>query len=440
MIKKANFLLVLIISLVWSTNAFAEWKKMNPIIAGGELTARYGHGMTFASKDKVLCFGGSAYTNGNPETWIYDLSDNTWTKHSITAIAGWNGTNKNMGISHVLGGDVLTYGGQKYSNYAYGMYTYDPEAIAWSEIQPDVGTGSAPNLFQNQICRLDQDRILIFGGKSTYYVYSDQTWVYDFGDNQLEEMTPTITGGTLHARCDAALAYIGDDKALLFGGLNGSTRYSDTWIYDASDNEWTLMTPEVVDGNLSGRNETDICYIGGDRVLMFGGSVSNSYSANVNELWMYDLSDNRWTKLNGSGADGEPVIRRDSGIAYTGGGRVVMFGGWSYSSTYEYYNDTWIFQLPNFGADTFRGESDSNGVSLTWSIPSEVNATFYVYRNGELISGLIDQGIEENGLMTYTYDDTTVTSGTLNRYTVLEICQDTETESFYPEIKVPYCD
>jgi hypothetical protein len=63
---------------------------------------------------------------------------------------------------------------------------------------------------------------------------------------------------------------MGDDQTLLFGGCdthpNGLT--DETWIYDFSDNNWTLQNPSV---SPSPRREVVMADIGGDHVLLFGG-------------------------------------------------------------------------------------------------------------------------------------------------------------------------
>jgi protein gp37 len=37
------------------------------------------------------------------------------------------------------------------------------------------------------------------------------------------------------------MAYIGDDKVIIFGGISGNSfaAIDETWVYDLSDNSWT---------------------------------------------------------------------------------------------------------------------------------------------------------------------------------------------------------
>src|SRR5262245_14012607 len=104
-------------------------------------------------------------------------------------------------------------------------------------------------------------------------------------DNWNNQNPPTSPQGINNS----AMAYIGGDKVLLFGGLvqgPGIHNTDDTWIYDLSDNTWTLKNPST---RPSARSGHGMAYIGGDKVLLYGGG---------DETWIYDLSDNSWTLKN----------------------------------------------------------------------------------------------------------------------------------------------
>lgn len=97
------------------------------------------------------------------------------------------------------------------------------------------------------ISHIGSDRVLLFGGADDEL--GNETWVYDVSDNTWTNMNPgTWVSGTdvPEPRRWQGMGYIGDDKALLFGGMTGTGTDSykyDTWIYDYSDNAWTKITP-----------------------------------------------------------------------------------------------------------------------------------------------------------------------------------------------------
>src|SRR5678815_5323820 len=130
----------------------------------------------------------------------------------------------------------------------------------------------------------------------------------------------------------AAVAFIGDDKVVLFGGYDGVTEGLDqTWIYDLSDNTWTLKNPAV---KPPGRYAQGMAYIGGDKILMTGGSVGgiNTPVTYYTDTWMYDLSDNTWTNMALSPA---PAMASILAMDYAGGDKVVQVRD----------GYTWIFDL-----------------------------------------------------------------------------------------------
>jgi len=69
------------------------------------------------------------------------------------------------------------------------------------------------------------------------------------------------------------MAYIGDDKVLLFGGEDWIVGVNDeTWLYDLSAGTWTQKNPA---SKPSARKYHAMAYIGDDKILLHGGSDSN---------------------------------------------------------------------------------------------------------------------------------------------------------------------
>ena len=76
----------------------------------------------------------------------------------------------------------------------------------------------------------------------------------------LTRVTPT-------ARDYHAMASLGEDQVLLFGGYDGAF-IGETWIYDLSANTWTSQAPAAAP---SARVRHAMVSVGADRVLLFGG-------------------------------------------------------------------------------------------------------------------------------------------------------------------------
>ena len=88
----------------------------------------------------------------------------------------------------------------------------------------------------------------------------------------------------------------GTDKVLLFGGWDTisfpSIVFNDTWVYDYSEDSWTNMFP-------TGENPPPSAYAlmtpiyDTDKVFLVATTTS---SMNPHRTWVYDLSDNNWTR------------------------------------------------------------------------------------------------------------------------------------------------
>jgi len=92
--------------------------------------------------------------------------------------------------------------------------------------------------------------LLLLAGASL--MYAAGTWT---------QKTP-ISGNQLSARRWHAMAYIGGDQALLFGGDDG-TPDDETWVYDLSANTWTPQSPVGGTKPLA-RHSHAMAYLGGD--------------------------------------------------------------------------------------------------------------------------------------------------------------------------------
>jgi len=96
----------------------------------------------------------------------------------------------------------------------------------------------------------------------------------------------------LSARHFSAMAFLGGDQVLLFGGLDGSYD-GETWVYDLSANTWTNQEPAA---GPSARYGHAMASLGGDQAPLFGGWEAAGVSG---ETWVYDLTRTRGTLPSG---------------------------------------------------------------------------------------------------------------------------------------------
>ncbi len=272
---KKNIICTTLMILLIATSAHSQntWNNQNPTTKPPILS---GHAMAFIGDDKVMIFGGNGLSGFSDETWIYDLSDNNWTQKTQSTKPG----------------------ARAYHDMAY----------------------------------IGDDKVLLFGGQHENSTHYGDTWIYDLSDNT---WTLKYPGTSPSARTQHAMAPIGGDQVLLFGGFDGPNSVNETWVYDVSDNTWTLKTPAT---NPPAITNHAMANISGDKVVLFGGNVFF-----YNDTWVYDLSDNNWTLKNPAS---KPEERHGHELATLGGDRVLLFGGLQ-QSTAVFLDDTWIYDFSN---------------------------------------------------------------------------------------------
>jgi hypothetical protein len=173
------------------------------------------------------------------------------------------------------------------------------------------------------------DKVVLFGGM----VDEDDTWIYDYSE---DKWTLNSTHQLLLGRYNFGFAPIyNDDKILLYAG-SGSILgcFDDQWLYDLSNDTWTEIHPN---GLVGGRYSVSMAPIyRTDKVLLFGGYPS-SY---LNDTWIFDLSLNSWTQQNTTNS---PTHRQHHAMTpIAGTNKVLLFGGYD---GVTYFNDTWIYDL-----------------------------------------------------------------------------------------------
>ena len=174
--------------LVIDLSEFNEWNKKTltnypKVISQHVMASIWG-------TDKVVLFGGGFPGGAVNETWVYDLSDNTWT--------------------------------QKFPQ-----------------------NKPPPRCFAAMVSIYKTDKVLLFGGSPISGGATsglNDTWVYDLSENNWSWIDPPIKPG---ARYGHAMASIyNDNKVVLFGGYyhmynDVYHHYNDTWIFDCRNETWT---------------------------------------------------------------------------------------------------------------------------------------------------------------------------------------------------------
>lgn len=289
--------------------------------------------MTYDAEDGcVLLFGGLGPSGPLSDTWRYVAG--TWVEltPSVSPPARYDAS--------------MTYDANPLDQYVLlfgGVGTSGDLGDTWSFAR-DVWTNlTSTNSSVSPSPRIDSamaydaasgvQKVVLFGGQSPGGVLGD-TWLFVNGS-----WSPDSASSAPPARASASLAYdtaAGDDYLVLFGGVNGSDVYGDTWEF-TSQAQWT----EISAGNASSPApryaaglvfDTDLGYL-----LLFGGTNGVS-------LWS-----DTWVYLHGTWERLSPVTsppgRLTAGFAFDAadGFAFLFSGGASVSETSVVRTDLWAF-------------------------------------------------------------------------------------------------
>lgn len=393
-----NIIIIFAIIVAYSVTILPQddWTLQTPPVSP---SARGGHGMAYIGDDKVLMFGGTLDLSGSNfanDTWVYDLSDDTWTLKSPTTAPSV----RYMPAMAYIGDDkvVLFGGGFDFELVSFDGETwiYDLSDDAWTLMTPSTAPSARSG---HGMAFVGNGQVFLYGGfDENYTVPFDQIWVYDLSANNWTLQSPT-TPPSFPFTSDFPIASLGGDQ-VLFLGLNDPIDKSLTWLYDLSDNEWYLKNEVTLPTPSNGTSMTHIA--GSDWVLLFGGDPISLFPANG--TFIYDLSDNTWSLQSPTNT---PDHRSYHTIADIGPGKVVMFGGLANN---EVRNDTWVYAatLPVV-THTILATAGTGG-SITPSGPVVVNQgddqsfTITPDANYEIEDVLVD-GISVGSVVSYEFED-----------------------------------
>lgn len=392
-----------------------HWRKVTPANAPNEDTAF--SMATICNDDKAILFGGLF----SDQTWEYDLSANSWVdKTPEPRTPNYPSGRWFPALASIYGDDkAILFGGSYGPSYLEDTWEYDSSASSWFN---KTKTTRPSGRYKSAMAAIyGTDKVLLFGGDKGFSTsnFLNDTWVYDASDAAWTDKTPSsIPTNYPIGRIDHAMAAIyGTDKVLLFGGIMDTYNkyFNDTWIYDFSEDNWTRMITVGPSPGPTARHGMASIH-GDDKVVLFGGG---SRFAWLNDTWVYDLSDNVWTKVILRDPSIQPGVRTWYGLApIDGQDKIILFGG---TSAMGYSNDTWIYShfLPlrngTYISKPFDTGSKSEFNSISWYANILENTTIkFQLRTAADETSLLDQlFVGKNGTETsfYSSSSTDIWSG-----------------------------
>ncbi|MFW9890759.1 MAG: Kelch repeat-containing protein [Candidatus Thorarchaeota archaeon] len=255
-------------------------------------------------RDRMVLFGGMRDINTNDrlnDTWLYNTNTDTWTEVLPTLAPS---ERRAHGMVYDSESDRFIIFGGEDGDVLNDTWAFDPGTNLWTQMSPSLAPSH--RFAHKMVYDSESDRVILFGGYNGGSVnqpssYFGDTWVYDFNTDSWENVTPTSSPSS---RGVPSLAYDSEsDRIVLFGGSNGGTAYSDTWLFDYNSMTWTEMNP-TVHPDVRSRHGSAYDWES-DRVIIYGGtrtgfSTTVMVSETDGKTWSYDVNSNTWQRLDQS--------------------------------------------------------------------------------------------------------------------------------------------
>jgi N-acetylneuraminic acid mutarotase len=250
---------------------------------------------------QLFLFGGFSATDRISDTWIYDITDNLWTRlrpenspsHRSDAAIAYDPEHDVV---------VLTDGYLRDDSHPQDTWVYDFETNNWNQMDPEESP--LPQYGHHMIYDTQNRMLVMYGGHwsipdTSTHGYSDGVWTYDY---PTDTWTKIDEATTPPARYWHTLAYDGDSgKMVIFGGSTANyDTGDDTWLFDASTNTWESIE---TDETPPGRANSAMAYHQADgKIILFGG-LRRVRAAPLDDLWVLDPDEGGWRELSS-----EPII------------------------------------------------------------------------------------------------------------------------------------
>jgi len=254
------------------------WTQVAPAVSP---SARDAHDMVYVGSDTILLFGGKDATNtALSDTWAYDVTANTWTQLTPT---GAPTTRFRHAMAYVGGDVVVLFGGRDdFGVFLNDTWEYDVTANTWTQTSP---TAIPAIRVGHKLASGGSGVAVMYGGVDDLQFVHADTWEYTAATDTWAQVTPAANPGS---RLNHELVSLDNGFLLLFSG-KGLDAYADpvagTWVYNLASQTWTNMAPAQEPTPVFAYG---MAPIGGGSAIIFGGALWDMGGSYSTETWRYD--------------------------------------------------------------------------------------------------------------------------------------------------------
>jgi len=267
-----------------------EWMELFPPESPSN---RSGHTMVIdESNGRMYMFGGKDSDGLKNDTWLYNISANSWNQLSPTG-GLLTAREQHVMVIDKLNGKMYMFGGSN-GGFKNDIWLFSISANSWSQLSP---AGTLPSARERHAMVMEESngRIYMVGGFDGTQLHND-TWLYNISANSWTELFPS--GGLLTTRFDHTMVIDElNGNIYVFGGSTFTVILNDIWLYSISDNSWTELFPSGGPPLIRSSHVMVINQLNGNIYMFGGGDAIQTF----NDIWLYSISDNSWTELFPSG-------------------------------------------------------------------------------------------------------------------------------------------
>ncbi|GBG58751.1 hypothetical protein CBR_g151 [Chara braunii] len=165
---------------------------------------------------------------------------------------------------------------------------WNPSRTGWTQIVPTGPTTSHPPARQGHSAVVYDDKMWIFGGERSAYIYND-LWSFSFQD-EVWTFSPALNEPPPPRHDHSAAVY--RDAMFILGGRS-PLPLSDFWMYSFTNRTWSKLEDAIYGlGRLFGHTTV----VSGNIMYVYGGYIHDLGELS-NGLWEYKFLSGRWIKL-----------------------------------------------------------------------------------------------------------------------------------------------